>query len=458
MTDLADRPGLATPLAEHLAPYSANEAVMEAERCLYCFDAPCMHACPTHIDIPAFIRKIASGNVRGSGMTILDSNLLGATCARVCPVEELCEGACVLNHADKPITIGRLQRYATDHLARVAPDPYAAGPATGRRVLVVGSGPAGLSAAGELAKCGHAVTIWERSELAGGLSTYGIIPLREPIEVALGEVAMIERLGVEVMTETALAEPAALDAALGDFDAVFLATGLGAVPRMDVAGDEHTRDGLVYIAQAKLNQPDPADAAAKHVVVIGAGNTAIDAATVAVRRGAKTTIVYRRTAAEMPAYQHEYEFALREGIDFSFLTQPVEVLTDGERVVGIRCVAMQLGEPDASGRRRPEPIEGSESVIACDLVVRAIGQDGYTGDSDFGLALERGYLGVDAELRTSRDRVWAGGDAIRARGAASTVMAVQDGKKAAAAIDRFLQSGSDTGSESGSATRGADHG
>lgn len=427
-------------LAEHLPPYQSHEAVMEAERCLYCFDAPCMHACPTHIDIPGFIRKISTGNVRGAGMTILDSNLLGATCARVCPVEELCQGACVLRATDKPIAIGRLQRHATDHLASVTPDPYQRGAANGRSVLVVGSGPAGLSAAGELAKRGYAVTVWERSPLAGGLSTYGIIPLREPIEVALGEVAMIERLGVEIHTSTALADEPALADALTRFDAVFLATGLGAVPAMPVGGAEHIRDGLDYIAQAKLNQPDPDDVQARRVVVIGAGNTAIDAATIARRRGGEVTIVYRRTAAEMPAYHHEYEFALREGIDFAFLTQPVEVVTEDGRVAGLRCTAMTLGEPDASGRRRPVPVDGSDRLIPCDLVVRAIGQEGYGPDSAFGLDLAATYIAVDPHLRASRERVWAGGDAIRDHGAASTVMAVEDGKKAADSIDAYFLS------------------
>lgn len=450
MTDTV-RPNASQSLAEHLPPYQPNEAVMEAERCLYCFDAPCMHACPTHIDIPGFIRKISTGNVRGSGMTILDSNLLGATCARVCPVEELCQGACVLNAADKPIAIGRLQRYATDHLAAVAPDPYRPGEPTGRTVLVVGSGPAGLSAAGELAKRGHAVTVWERSPLAGGLSTYGIIPLREPIGIALGEVAMIERLGVDIRTSTALTDAAALTEALGRFDAVFLATGLGTVPVMDIPGGEHIRDGLDYIAQGKLGDADPGDAQAQRVVVVGAGNTAIDAATIAVRRGAHTTIVYRRTAAEMPAYRHEYEFALREGIEFAFLTQPVEVVTEGDRIIGLRCVTMTLGGPDDSGRRRPVPVDGSESVLPCDLVVRAIGQQGYQGDTAYGLALSGGYLAVDEDLRAGIERVWAGGDAIRDHGAASTVMAVEDGKKAAESIDRFLRSAN--GSE-GSSTDG----
>ena len=423
-------------LSELLEPLTPAEASREAHRCLYCFDAPCMHACPTHIDIPEFIRRIGTGNVRGSALTILDSNFLGGTCARVCPVEELCQGACVLNSQDQPIQIGRLQRYATDWLATRDRAPYQPGQPTGRSVLVVGSGPAGLSAAAELAKLGHAVTIWERRELAGGLSTYGIIPLREPIDVSLAEVDMVRELGVTVETGRGLDGKAGLDEACGSFDAVFLATGLGQVPAMGIPGQDHITDGLAYIETGKLNPQDLP--AGSRIVVIGAGNTAIDAATIARYTGAEVTIVYRRTLQEMTAYDHEYAFATGLGIEFRLLTQPVEVLAEDGQVTGVRCVRMSLGEPGPDGRRRPEPVPGSEHVVEADLVIRAIGQQGYEDDTGFGLRLERGYLATDDELRTSRPGVWAGGDAVRVRGSASTVMAVQDGKKAAAAIHRAL--------------------
>lgn len=423
-------------LTETLPPLTGPEAVSEANRCLYCFDAPCMHACPTHIDIPTFIRKIATGNLRGSGLTILDSNILGRTCARVCPVEELCEGACVLNSADRPIEIGRLQRHATDWLAGADPVPYAPGTPTGRTVLVIGAGPAGLSAAAELAKLGHAVTIWERRELGGGLSTYGIIPLREPTEIALDEVELVRGLGVEIVTGKALAGEDDLTQACQDFDAVFLGVGLGAVPSVGIPGEEHIVDGLDYITAGKLTPQDLPRG--RNAVVIGAGNTAIDAATIARRSGAEVTIVYRRTPTEMTAYDHEYAFACSEGIEFRFLTQPVDVLLDDDGAVrGLRCVRMELGEPDDSGRRRPIPVEGSDLIVETDLVIKAIGQDRHQ-DTGFGLDLDNGYLATDTDLRTSRHRVWAGGDAVRARGDASTVMAVQDGKKAAAAIHRHL--------------------
>ncbi|WP_309571147.1 NAD(P)-dependent oxidoreductase [Deinococcus sp.] len=432
----AHLPPDANLFAETYLPLSAHEATVEANRCLYCFDAPCLQACPTHIDIPTFIRKIGTGNLRGSARTILEANFLGGTCARVCPVQELCEGACVLNSEEKPIAIGRLQRYAVDHVQERGIQLFQAGAATGHTVAVVGSGPAGLSAAAELAKLGHAVTLLERRELGGGLSTYGIIVLREPVEVSLREVEAVKALGVQVETNLEITDSAGLDALLAEFDAVFLAVGLGAVPAMGMPGEEHVVDGLQFIEESKVN----ADAlhVGQTVAVIGAGNTAIDAATIARRHGADVTMVYRRTEAEMTAYRHEYEFALHEGIGYQFLTQPVRVVTDGDRITGLECVKMILGTPDASGRPSPKPLPGSEFVIPCDQVIKAIGQEKPALAVELGLKLDHGYIAVDDAMRTSVPRVYAGGDCVRARGTASTVMAVQDGKYAAAAIHQLL--------------------
>ncbi|MFC6667413.1 NAD(P)-dependent oxidoreductase [Deinococcus radiopugnans] len=334
-------------------PLSAHEATVEAHRCLYCYDAPCIQACPTHIDIPTFIRKIATDNLRGSARTILEANFLGGTCARVCPVEELCEGACVLNAEDKPIAIGRLQRHAVDHVQQRGVPLFQPGPPTGRRVAVVGSGPAGLSVSAELAKLGHAVTLLEKRELGGGLSTYGIIVLREPVEVSLREVEAVRALGVTVETGHELTGKAGLDTLLSEYDAVFLGLGLGAVPAMGIPGEEHLIDGLQYIEDSKLH-PERLPHSA-NVVVIGAGNTAIDAATIARRRGADVTMLYRRTEAEMTAYRHEYEFALSEGIGYRFLTQPVRVVSEDGKVKGVECVKMVLGVPDTGGGPRPDP-------------------------------------------------------------------------------------------------------
>jgi dihydropyrimidine dehydrogenase (NAD+) subunit PreT len=397
-------------LAEELPPLSAHEALVEANRCLYCYDAPCAHACPTHIDIPRFIKKIATDNLRGSARTILEANLLGATCARVCPVQELCEGACVMGKDHQPIMIGRLQRYAMDH----APEGVlkAAAP-TGRRVAVVGSGPAGLSCAGELALRGHAVTVFEKRDLSGGLSTYGIIALREPIEASLAEVRMIERLGVRLETGVAITD---LDEIRGRFDAVFLSVGLGRTPALGIPGEEHILDGLAYIEQSKL---DPAGMTiGEQVAVIGAGNTAIDCATVARRLGAKrVTLVYRRGEADMRAYPHEIDFIRKEGVEFRFHAQPTRVLLENGQVTGLAC---------------------GEVIIPAGQIVKAIGQE---KPQSFGLALERGFIAVNSDFETSTPGVFAGGDCIRARNVASTVMAVQDGKLAAQSIHRRLTNG-----------------
>lgn len=425
-------------LSEQLPPLSAHEAVVEANRCLYCYDAPCTQACPTHIDIPRFIKKIATGNVLGSAKTILEANFLGATCARVCPVQELCEGACVLGSDHKPIQIGRLQRYATDYVYQQKTEVFKAGTPTGRKVAVVGSGPAGISCAAELVKLGHSVTLFEKRELAGGLSTYGIIVLREPVEVALSEVEALKRLGVEVRTKMELGKNLSFDELRTKFDAVFLGLGLGAVPAMGIPGEEHIQDGLEWIEASKMKPLDTIKAG-DNVVVVGAGNTAIDAATIAKRLGAeRVTMVYRRTEAEMTAYPHEYQFARLEGIDYRFLTQPVRVVTDRGKVVGLECIRMKLGAPDASGRPAPEPVPGSEFVLPADQIIKAIGQEKPALVKELGLEAEKGYIRVNHDFATSIPGVYAGGDCVRAKGTASTVMAVQDGKLAAKSIHSAL--------------------
>jgi len=424
-------------LEEALPPLTRAAAVREAHRCLFCYDAPCTHACPTHIDIPGFIKKIATANLLGSAQTILESNLLGATCARVCPVQELCEGSCVLGPSHSPIAIGRLQRYAMDYVYERGVQVVTAGPATGRKVVVIGSGPAGLSCAGELARKGHAVTVFEKRALPGGLSTYGIISLREPVEVALAEAAMLEQLGVTINTGVELGRDVTLSALQKDFDMVVLSVGLGRSPELGIPGEEHLLDGLVYVEGSKI--ADVPLTIGRQVVVVGAGNTAIDCATIAKRLGAeRVTIVYRRSEKEMTAYPHEVEFALKEGIEFRFLAQPVEAILEDGKVAGLRCVQMQLGEPDASGRRISTPVPGSEFIIATDQVVKAIGQQKPAIASTLGLKTQGGYIAVDEGFETSIPGVFAIGDCIRHRGEASTVMAVQDGKMAAHALHAHL--------------------
>lgn len=425
------------PLGEQFPPLTAQEALIEANRCLFCYDAPCTQACPTHIDVPRFIKKIATGNLRGSASTIFEANLLGATCARVCPVQELCEGACVLGAEHKPIMIGRLQRYAMDYVYSQGLNTIRIAPATGRKIAIAGCGPAGLSCAGELARRGYQVTVFEQRELGGGLSTYGIISLREPVQASLEEVKMIERLGVRIETRRELGADLSLDDLRARFDAVFLGLGLGAVPAMGIAGEDHIIDGLAYIEQSKMNQS--AMKVGRRVAVIGGGNTAIDCATVARRLGAEHVVmIYRRSAREMSAYPHEYEFIKKEGVEMRFLTQPTGVIVEGGKVVGLRAIRMELGPPDASGRRVAQPSKGGEFTIPADQVVKAIGQEKPALAERLGLATDRGYIKVARNFETSMPGVFAGGDCIRVKSAASTVMAVQDGKLAAASIHKKL--------------------
>jgi len=410
-------------LEEQLPPLTKHEAVVESNRCLFCFDAPCARACPTHIDIPRFIKKISTDNLTGSGRTILESNLMGASCARVCPVQELCEGACVLNSEHKPIMIGRLQRHAMDHIYENHVQVFPPAKPTGHKVAIVGAGPAGLSCAGELARRGHEVMVFEKRKLAGGLSTYGIIGLREPVPVALAEVEMIKGLGVKIVEQAEIGHDFPHSHLLRHFEAAFIGVGLARTPPLNIPGEEHIIDGLEYIEQSKLS-PETLPRA-RSFVVIGAGNTAIDCATVARRTGAeRVTMVYRRTESEMTAYPHEYEFVKNEGVTFEFRAQPAAV-----REGGLECLRVEPGLV---------PIPGSNFLIPADHIIKAIGQQKTAIAALLGLETERGFIKVDPELRTSVPRIYAGGDCVRAKGSASTVMAAQDGKIAAAAIHHQL--------------------
>jgi len=434
---LSDLASPASALREHYPPLSEHEALVESARCLMCFDAPCTHACPTHIDIPKFIKKINTGNLRGSARTIFESNLLGATCARVCPVQELCEGACVLGSEHKPIAIGRLQRYAMDHAYSKRIEFFRPTASTGQRIAVIGAGPAGLSCAGELAKLGHSVTLFERRDLAGGLSTYGIISLREPVEVALMEVAMIQKLGVHLETNKDVGADPTVAELQQNFDSVFLGVGLGHTPQLGIPGEEYILDGLQYIEGSKL-LPSRLRVG-RNVIVVGAGNTAIDCATIARRMGAeRVTMIYRRTENEMTAYPHEYDFVKREGVAFWFLAQPIKVHHENGVVKALECIRMALGEPDASGRPSPQPLPDSNMLLPADQIVKAIGQHKPSIAQLLNLKTEKGFIDVNGNFETNSPGIFAGGDCIRARGAASTVMAVQDGKLAARAIHQRL--------------------
>ena len=423
-----------------------NEAIEEANRCLYCYDAPCITACPTSIQVPNFIKKIASGNMKGSAMTIMEANPIGASCARVCPTEELCEGACVLNSSTKPIKIGQLQRYATDWAMESDVELFKKGEANGQKVAIVGAGPAGLSAARELSRFGYSVTIFEAEAKAGGLDTYGIVSFRLPNDVVDWEVAQVAKLGVDIKTNTTVGVDISAEEILAQYDSVILAVGMGAVPNLGIKGEEldGVHDAIEFVKHTKMGALTE-DLIGKRVAVIGAGNTAIDGATCAVRLGAEQVdILYRRTEKEMTAYQYEYEFAKQDGVGFKWLTAPKQIIGDeAGKVVGLECVKMKLGEAGADGRQRPEAIKGSEFIIQVDAVIKAIGQTRFVPLIEaFGLQHTNGVVDIDeTTMQTSNDKVFACGDVVfgNGQGEAMVVTAAQQGKDAAYIIHERLR-------------------
>lgn len=433
--------------AEVRAGMKPKQAAEESNRCLYCYDAPCIKACPTGINIPSFIKKIATGNLLGSARTIMEANPIGASCSRVCPTEELCEGACVLNHSSKPILIGDLQRYATDWAIKNEQSLFTAGASNGKTVAVIGGGPAGLSAARELARLGFGVTVFEAKEQAGGLNTYGIVSFRLPQDIALWEVEQVRKLGVDIRTRVKVGEDIPVETLLEQYDAVVLAAGMSKVPELGIEGEGLTGvyDAIDFVESTKTS-PNT-DMAGKQVIVIGAGNTAIDAATCSVRLGAEhVVILYRRTRAEMTAYDFEYEFAKQDGVEFRWLTAPSRIIGDEQgRVTGLEGVRMRLIEGAEGERRRPVPIEGSEFIIPADAVIKAIGQSRYVPLLEqLQIKHTRGIAHIDKETyQTSNPRIFAAGDVIfgEGQGEAMVVAAAQQGKLAAYSI--YKQLGSD---------------
>jgi dihydropyrimidine dehydrogenase (NAD+) subunit PreT len=428
--------------AELRPALTRNQATAEANRCLYCFDSPCMKACPTSIDIATFIRKIASGNVKGAAKTILSSNWIALTCAKACPVDVLCEGACVYNErGETPIGIGRLQRYAIDtYFERGMPPLFTPAPKNGKSVGIIGGGPSGLACAAELALLGYDVTIYEGKRTAGGLDTWGIAPYKMRFEDSLNEIRLVESFGVTIKTNVWVGKSVTIEELERKHDALYIGIGLGRSSDLEVPGEElpGVVEALEFIEKVTRREWSSVDVG-RRVVVIGAGNTAIDAVTEAKRLGAeKVMILYRRSEQEMSAYDFEYELAKSDGVDFLFLTAPKRILGKAH-VEGIECVKMELGAPGARGRRTASPIPGSEFVLPADMVIKAIGQK--TSESLLaripGLAIARGIVTVDPEThQTSNPKYFAGGDCIN--GGKEVVNAAADGKRAAHGIDTYL--------------------
>jgi glutamate synthase (NADPH/NADH) small chain len=420
-----------------------KEAQEESNRCLYCYDAPCITACPTGINIPSFIKSIATDNIKGAARTIMDANPMGASCSRVCPTVELCEGACVLNHSSKPIMIGDLQRYATDWAIRNEQLLFKAGARNGKTVAVIGGGPAGLSAARDLARFGFEVTIFDAKPLAGGLNTFGIVSFRLPQEVALWEVEQVRQLGVDIRTNVKIGEDISTQELLQEYDAVVLAAGMSRVPMLGIEGEElyGVYDAIDLVESTKTRMIG--ELAGKRVAIIGAGNTAIDAATCSVRLGAQNVkMLYRRTRDEMTAYDFEYEFAKQDGVEFRWLTAPKRIIGNAEgRVIGLECIRMRL-EETTDGRPQPVAIEGSEFTMEVDAIVKAIGQTRHSVLIE-SLQIEhsRGVVKIDTEtFQTSNPQIYAAGDVIfgHGQGEAMVVSAAQQGKLAAYAIYKHI--------------------
>lgn len=419
--------------ADIAPPLTPDAALVESSKCLFCYDAPCTIACPTHIDVPAFIKKIMSGNLTGSARVILDANPMGHSCARACPVEVLCEGACVLNERDEePIKIALLQRYATDHVLSHNLKLFSPGVDNGRRVAIVGAGPAGLSCAQDLRRWGYGVTMFDAHPNPGGLNTYAIAEYKMRPPTALAEARKILELGVELHTNVMIGRDIPFADLERDFDAIFVGVGVGATRELGIPGEDlaSVQDALSFIEHLKTH-PYSDTKVGNDVIVVGAGNTAIDAATQAKRLGAeRVTIVYRRGEEEMPAYTYEYELAKRDGCEFRFYTVPKRVLGDSA-VTGLECVRAELGAPDARGRRQPVEVAGSEHVIPCDMLLKATGQ---LPRAEF--AREAGLTVEGGKIVSSKPNVFIGGDA--ASGGAEIVNAAAEGKSAAARIHALL--------------------
>lgn len=430
--------------------YTEEQAVNEAERCLHCKHKPCVGGCPVQIDIPAFIKKVAERDFEGAYRVISESSSLPAVCGRVCPQETQCEAKCVRGIKGEPVAIGRLERFVADyHNEHCAEKPQRPAP-NGHRVAVVGSGPSGLTCAGDLAKKGYDVTVFEALHTAGGVLVYGIPEFRLPKTIVEKEIDTLKELGVKVEPNMVIGKVLSVDELFEDgFEAVFIGSGAGLPRFMNIPGENakgvySANEFLtrVNLMKSYKEHSDTPIMHAKTVVVVGGGNVAMDAARSAKRLGAETVyIVYRRSEKELPARAEEIEHAKEEGIVFKLLNNPVKILADEKDFVrGVECVEMTLGEPDESGRRRPVEKENSNFVIDADCVIMAIGTspNPLIKSTTKGLETEKwGGIIVNEDGLTSREGVYAGGDAVT--GAATVILAMGAGKTAANAIDRYLK-------------------
>jgi glutamate synthase (NADPH/NADH) small chain len=422
--------------SEVVSAYNLQQAVAEASRCLACHDAPCQKGCPAGVDIPAFIGRIKTKDLRGAIDAIREGIVFPGVCGRVCPVEELCEKNCVMKEMTEAVAIGELQRFAADYEMKKKLKPEPVAPAK-KPVAIVGAGPAGLAAAAELIKMGYGVEVFEGRPTPGGLLSYGIPTYRLPKEVTAAEIEYIKGLGVKVRTN----EPVESVSKLLEqgFSAVFIGVGTMKSVPLGVEGEdlEGVYSGLDFLE--RIGKGEPPSLSGKRVGVVGGGDVAIDASRSALRLGASTvTVIYRRSFKEMPAHVPQIQAAREEGVQFIILATPTKILGKGGKVTGIECIRMRLAEPDETGRRRPVPIPGTEFKLDLDVVIEAIGQK---VDEEFikknpDIKVVKGLIAVDERGMTSKPGVFAGGDVVN--GGVTVVQAIAEGKRAAEGIDKFL--------------------
>ena len=441
----------ATNFEEVCLGYNEQEAMEEASRCINCKNAQCMKGCPVSINIPAFIEQVKLGNFEVAYHIINESSALPAVCGRVCPQESQCEGKCIRGIKGEPISIGKLERFVADWASEHGIKPAPAKEKKNKKVAVIGSGPAGLTCAGDLAKMGYDVTIFEALHEAGGVLVYGIPEFRLPkTKVVAKEIENVKSLGVKIETNVVIGKSTTIDELMDEegFDAVFIGSGAGLPKFMGIPGEQ--ANGVFsaneYLTRSNLMKAFKEDSHTpimhgKKVAVVGGGNVAMDAARTALRLGAEVHIVYRRSEEELPARVEEVHHAKEEGIIFDLLTNPIEILSDENRWVnGIKCIKMELGEPDASGRRRPVAIEGSEFVMDVDTVIMSLGTspNPLISSTTEGLEVNK-YKCIIADEehgKTTKEGVYAGGDAVT--GAATVILAMGAGKAAAKGIDEYL--------------------